>query len=377
MVNRLLLCAFLMTAVSVLHAQTVKPVTLSDKTPFADELTIPQKDGGEVKVTASLQFDEQSNTVSVTLKSERKLFVFWENIAYRKAFRYKRLRTELLSYNMTGNTADCFHRIPWFYKALPKPHRKRHIFHSWVEAQGLRAAAAPKQIVNDSLCLTFAVLDTADAFSIRLRDILFIDEAKQKGVARYYAITYGADINTEYQITLHRNPCFGLDARIASMQNARDAIVRSYEAFKSIYNNGIVKSEEGEKLFHELQDALQVQFPVNQDSSACPTLQEVTTEYNQYIDSVKAISVTLQLPEEERSLNFKIILANSRNIDNNVTRWLSSKDKYERDDLAEQCRSIISDTKEMIEVNAPRTQEEKDAVEVFKKAEQYFNRTCR
>lgn len=358
-------------------AQTTKSVTLSDKTLFSDELIIPQRKGDGVKVTASLQFDETANTVSATMKSERKLFVFWEEISYRKAFKKKRLRTEKLSYNMTGNTADQFHRIAYFYKALPKPHRKKHIFHAWTETEGLKAQSAPRRIINDSLTQTFAVSDSTDVFSIRLRDILFIDEVKQKGAAHYYAITYGTDINTEYRITLHRNPCFGLDAQITSAQNARDAVIRSYEAFKSIYTNGVVNSEEGEKLFHELQDALQIQFPASQDSSACAVLQEAHTLYNQYIDSIKALSVTLQLPAEERSLNVKIILANSRTIDNNVTRWIATKDYIERSDLAEQCREIISDTKNMISLNGARTQEEKDAVAVFKKAEQYFERTCR
>lgn len=368
---------FLCLTTLTMVAQTTKPVTLSDKTPFSEELTIPQPKGEGVKVTASFQFDEAANTVSVTMKSERKLFVFWEEISYRKAFHHKRLCTEKLSYNMTGNTADQFHRVPYFYKALPKPHRKKHIFYAWTEPKGLKPMGAPRQIINDSLTQTFALSDTTDIYSLRLRDILFIDELKQKGAARYYGISYGMDVNTEYRITLQRNPCFGLDAQITAAQNARDAVTRSYEAFKSIYNGGVVNSEEGEKLFHQLQDALQIQFPVNEDSSACADLQEVHTQYNQYIDSIKALSVTLQLPADERSLNIKIILANSRTIDNNVTRWLSTKDYFERSDLADQCRAIISDTKDMISQNGARTEEEKNAVAVFKKAEQYFDRTCR
>ena len=368
---------FLCLTTLTMVAQTTKPVTLSDKTPFSEELTIPQPKGDGVKVTASFQFDEAANTVSVTMKSERKLFVFWEEISYRKAFHHKRLCTEKLSYNMTGNTADQFHRVPYFYKALPKPHRKKHIFHAWTEPKGLKPMGAPRQIINDSLTQTFALSDTTDVYSLRLRDILFIDELKQKGAARYYGISYGMDVNTEYRITLQRNPCFGLDAQITAAQNARDAVTRSYEAFKSIYNGGVVNSEEGEKLFHQLQDALQIQFPVNEDSSACAYLQEVHTQYNQYIDSIQALSVTLQLPADERSLNIKIILANSRTIDNNVTRWLSTKDFFERSDLADQCRAIIADTKDMISQNGARTEEEKNAVAVFKKAEQYFDRTCR
>ena len=357
------------------QAQTTKPVALSDQTPFVDNLVISSKTG-DVNVIASLVFDEQSNTVALKLQSERKMFVFWQNIKYRKAFTYKRLRTDRLSYNMTGNTADQFHRIPYFYKALPKPHRK-YMFHAWSEVQGLRALGAPRCIVNDSLIQNYALVDTAETISVRLRDILFIDEVKQEGASHYYALTYGTDLNTEYQISIQRNPCFAMDAQIAAAQNARDAVIRSYEAFKTIYNHGVVNSEEGEKLFYELQDALQIQFPVNQDSSACPAIQAAHEQYNRYIDSIKALSVTLQLPVDERTLNVKIILANARTIDSNVSRWLTSKDHYEKADLVDQCRAIIADTKNMIIVNGARTKEEKDAVAVFKKAEQYFDRTCR
>ena len=358
-----------------LQAQTSKPVTLSGQSPFTDNLVVSTK-AGDVNITASLVFDEGANTVALKLQSERKLFVFWQDIKYRKAFHYKQLRTDRLSYNMTSNSADQFRRIPYFYKALPKPHRC-YTFHAWSQVQGLKPLSAPRMVINDSLVQTYAIADTAESISIRLRDILFIDEVKQQGASHHYALTYGADLNIEYRIAIHRNPCFALDAQINTAQNARDAVIRSYEAFKSIYNNGIVNSEEGEQLFHELQDALQIQFPVNQDSSACPAIQEAYTQYNQYIDSIKALSVTLQLPVDERTLNVKIILANARTIDSNVSRWLTSNDYYERTDLVEQCRAIIADTKHMIDVNGARTKEEKDAVAVFKKAEQYFDRTCR
>lgn len=355
-------------------AQTTKPVTLSEKAPYNDELTISQK-SGEVKVTASLLFDETANTVSVTMKSERRLFVFWEDIRYSKAFSFRKLRADRLSYKMTGNASDSFRRVWFFWKGLPKP-RHKYSFHTWAQAEGMTIVPAEHRIVNDSITVTFALPDTATQATIRLRDVLLLNEVKQKGVSHDYTLCFGADINTLYRITIQRNPCFGLDAQITAAQNARDAVIRSYQAFQSIYAKGVVNSEDGEKLFHELQDALQIQFPLNQDSSACAVLQEAHEQYNQYIDSIKALSVTLQLPADERTLNIKVILANARTIDSNVARWLTTKDRFERADIEEQCRAIISDTKSMIIQNGTRTKEERDAVAVFKDAEQYFDRTC-
>ena len=359
-------------------AQTTKPVTLSDKAPYNEELTISQK-SGDVKVTASLLFDETANTVSVTLKSERRLFVFWEDIRYCKAFYLRKLRTDRLSYQMTGNTSDSFRRVCSFRKSLPKP-RYKYTFHTWVQAEGMTLVPAEHRIVNDSITATFALPDTATKATIRLRDILLLDEVKQKGVSHDYTLSFGADINTVYRLTIRRNPCFGMEAQITAAQNARDAVIRSFEAFQSIYQEGVVNSEEGEKLFHSLQDALRIQFPVNTDSSSCPTLQKTHEQYNQYIDSIRTLSVTLQVPQgeiEDHSLNIKIILTYARMIDSNVARWLVSNDELEKSDLIQQSNYIITDANDMIQKCGTRTTEERNAVAVFRKAEQYYQRTCR
>ena len=168
--------------------------------------------------------------------------------------------------------------------------------------------------------------------------------------------------------------------QIQAAENAKNAIQQSFASFKGIFDKGIVNSEEGEQLFYDLQNALQTQFPAYQDSSACPAIQQAYMEYNQYIDSIQSLSVTLQTPAEqaeERSLNTKTVLANARLLDSNVARWLVTNDKMEKSDLIEQCKSIIIDTEEMIKQNGTRTSEERNAAEVFRKAVQYFKRTCR
>ena len=73
-----------------LQAQTTKPVTLSDQSPFTDNLVVSTKTG-DVNITASLVFDESANTVALKLQSERKLFVFWQDIPYRGTVRHGRL----------------------------------------------------------------------------------------------------------------------------------------------------------------------------------------------------------------------------------------------------------------------------------------------
>lgn len=361
-----------------LSAQTTKSVALADNAPFTDNLALKTK-AGDVNVTANITFSEAANTVTVTLQADRKLFVFWDEIPYKKAFKNKHLRTDRLSYVMTGNTSDQFRRAKHFKRTLPKPRGKYH-FHAWAQVEGMQPLPAKHMIINDSVSQTFAVADTATKASLRLRDILLIDDVKQKGITHFYDLSFGGDVNTLYAISITRNPCFGKDAQIQMADSALSALNRSYLAFKSIYEKGVVNSEEGEKMFLEIQAALQTLFPINQDSSACPAIQTARTQYNQLTDSINALSVTVKSPDGDdvdHQLNAKTIRSNARTLDNNVARWIVSKDQLEKSDLIQQSKDIITETNERIAKNGTRTQDERDALNVFRKAEQYFKRTCR
>ena len=370
-----LLIVFCMMALA-LQAQTTKPVALSNDAPFTDNIVLKNK-AGDINVTANISFDEAANTVKVTLLADRKLFVFWEDIAYKKAFKKRHLRTDRLSYSMTGNTSDQFIRAKRFHHALPKP-RKKYMLHTWAQAEGMQPVQTLHQIVNDSISQTFALPDTATKASLRLRDLLLMDDVKQKGISHFYELSFGADINTLYDITITHNPCFGKEAQIQMADSALSALSKSYNAFKSIYEKGVVNSEEGEKMFLEIQGALQILFPLNQDSSACPAIQNARTQYNQLTDSVSALTVTVKAADDiDHPLNAKTIRTNARTLDNNVARWLVTKDDLEKSDLIQQCNDLIAETNDRITKNGTRTQEERDAVSVFRKAEQYFKRTCR
>jgi hypothetical protein len=76
-------------------------------------------------------------------------------------------------------------------------------------------------------------------------------------------------------------------------------------------------------------------------------------------------------------MNTKMILSNARQIDQNVASWLRSKDEVERDDLKKQCQSIIKDTNIIISTSSIQTAEERNAVNLFRQAEKYFNKSCK
>ena len=60
-----------------------------------------------------------------------------------------------------------------------------------------------------------------------------------------------------------------------------------------------------------------------------------------------------------------------------ISRWLVSDDNIERADLLEECRFVISETTALIGNNEGQTQEERYAINLFKKAEQYFKKVVK
>ena len=213
---------------------------------------------------------------------------------------------------------------------------------------------------------------------------MLMDATRQKGINTQYEIGFGKDLDTEYQITIQRNPCFGLEKDMESAKKSLEAVKKSYKSLKAKYGKGIVSSEEGMKAFNDLKATLTAQFQQINDSSACPDIQQCYTQYNLYADSLTSIKVSIAAPAEssEKLLgtkgseaNAKIVLANSRLIDNKVALWLNSRDPSERQDIEETCQSIIKDTKLII--STLPAGHFKETIKVFNQAEQYFKKTCR
>ena len=171
------------------------------------------------------------------------------------------------------------------------------------------------------------------------------------------------------------------------IQKALDAIQKSFTSFLKKYDSGVVNDDGSKQTFQELQKTLIDMFPKSSDSSACPVIQQARDQYNQMVDSIQQMNVAI-VPstsdvlaavggDEGRAINAKLILSNARQLDNTVALWLVSKDEMEREDLVIQGRNIIKDTSAMIGNSRGQTPEEQNAVSLFRKAEQYFNKVCK
>jgi len=382
--NRAILLFSCMLITAGLAAQTVRPITISQEDSYTDHITL-KNDATDKDLMVKFDFNEADNTLTVTLISYRMLFVFWDDTRYKSVIGRRNIHVDKLSYVANCNPKDRFRLTKAYRNSLPKPYSK-HVFKKWFTCDGLQPVDQELQMVNDFIVQVFNVQGKRDKVSVSLHDLMLMDLVKQKGEARNYEISYGKDLNTVYNITIQRDPCFGFNEEITASQNALNAAQKSYNALKKKYGKGMVGDDATMKAFQELKETLAAQFQKNPDMSPCPTVQENRDQYNLLVDSIADVKVQINaggsgsmadLGLKGRAVNNKTILANTRQLDKMVARWLLSNDPIERKDISKQCESIIKDTKAILSTGSATTAEDRNAINIFHKAEKYYNNTCK
>ena len=367
-------------------AQKVKPIAVSQDSSYTDHVSL-KADTKDMDLMVKFMFNEDDNTLTVRLVSYRTLFVFWDQTRYKGAVKRRWIRPNLLPYVVSSNPGDRFRLTKKFRDSLPKPYKK-HIFKKWIEFDGLQPVDGELKMVNDYIEQVFNIQGQRNDVVVRLRDLMLMDEVRNTGGGSRYEITFGKDLNTEYHVAIHRNPCFGLDKQVAAAAQSLAAVSKSYATFKKRYAKGTVASDEALKVFKELQSTLVAQFPKTDAASPCPDIQDANTRYNLLVDSIAMVKVrqeeeqltataSIVFDKKDRAKNAKVIFANARQIDDMVARWLNSHDEIERSDLVNQCRSIIKDTDIVLKSGGALTPEERRAADLFRQAEKYFNKICK
>lgn len=364
-------------------AQTIKPISVAQDAPYTDHVSL-KADSKDMDLMVKFVFNEADNSLTVSLVSYRLLFGFRDDARYAEVVRRKKLVPEKLPYVVTADKGQQFRLGRDLLRSMEKP-RKKHIFKSMMTYDGLVPVPTELRMVNDFIEQKLDIKNRQGNVTVTLREV-FLMEQDPKKEQRYW-IVFGKDLNTEYQVTIRRNPCYGLDDEIASTANALAAIQKSYQAFKKRYGKGKVSSQEGMQAFQELKETLVGQYPKNNGTSVCPDIQQARDEYNLLVDSISSMTVKMEGSAadamgaiggtEGRSLNAKSILANTRQLDSTVARWFACTDETERADLEKQCREIIKDTSVMIGGSQGQTPEERNAISLFHQAEQHFKRLCK
>lgn len=365
---------------SGLQAQTVKTISVAQGASYTDHLSL-KEDVKDMDLMVKIVFNEDSNTLSVTLISYRTLFVFWDNVHFKPLIKGRKIRPDQLPYVVEYDPMDKFKVGKLFKASIPKP-RNEFFFNRWIEYDGLQPAPQNYKMVNDFITQTFSIQNKRTQVSVRLRDIFLIDKVEKRR-KNLYMIPLGRDLNLEYQITIMRNPCFGLDEDIASAKKALESVSTSYTSLSKKFGKGKVTSAEAKQVLDQLKATIASQYERKDIQSPCPDIQDAWNAYNQYVDSIGALKCVVESMNEVvakanmSSDGLKILMAKARQIDKIVSRWLVSKDMVERRDLINQGQRVIDDVNKTIGNRVGQTAEQQKAISTFRAAERYFNNTCK
>ena len=377
MIRTLLLSLALSCLSAGLSAQTVKTISVSNDASYTDHVSLGE-DARDKDVMIKFVFDEQQNTLTVSLLSYRGLFVFREPARYASVVRCGRLHPDKLPYLADAEPTSRF-RLSRSLKRSLTPPLRTYVFNRWIEYDGLQPVPTDYKMVNDFIEQSFDILQKRTNVSVTLRDLFLLEPRPNKADA--YELLEGRDLNTRYQIEIRRNPCLGFEEEIETAATMLGEIRSAFGSFRKTYGSGEVPSPEALKQFEQTRTLLLTQFPVRKNETECQTLRDLTTQYNQVVDSIATATCVVRLPADPaldgaKGLDVKMIYSQARQLDKAVARWLVSNDNLERRDLEGQCMDIINDMNALLSRQRAQTGEEQQAVKVFRQAEQYFKRTC-
>ena len=166
-----------------------------------------------------------------------------------------------------------------------------------------------------------------------------------------------------------------------------EAIAAGYHTLTGKFGiDAVTDSEETVNLFQENKQLLLQQFPVLENKSRCEQIQEQVTAYQNYRDSIQALTCTYLPPEAPEAaprhelilleVSPEQILSMARQIDNCVGRWMLTDDQAEKQDLENYCIQTISRLNEMIQEADTVSPEQEAAIVIFRRAEKHFEDSC-
>ena len=379
MVKVLLVLLIVHCSLFTTSAQTVRTITVSAKEPYTDHISMEQ-DASDKDLMVKFVFDEAANQLTVSLISYRNLFVFRDNVRYKPTIKGRTIRPDMLPYVVTYDPSEKYQISKLFKSTVPQP-RKQFVFSRWIEYEHLQPAPQEYQMLNDFITQTFDIVNKRSDVTITLRDVMLIDDVSKNLAKKRYEISYGRDLYLQYQITIQRDPCFGLDEDIAAAKSALQAVSKAHTSFKDKFGSGKVPSKANLAVFDEMKKLLLDQYPRKSVQTPCPDIQDAWDTYNQHVDSISAMKCVVAGEGGAggtggEGVSAKFLLTNARQIDAAVSRWLISNDPVERRDIASQCESIIQSVNATVKEQGIRTAEQQRAMNVFREAVSYFHSKC-
>ena len=362
------------------EAQTLKQVEVSGSAPYVDHVAL-MPGSADMDMMVKIAFDEPNNSLTVSLISYRKLFVFQSAARYSQVVKWNRLRPDRLPYPVASNELARYTVTKSLKKSLGKA--KKYVFKRWIEYDGLQPQPAEYNMVNDYIEQRFDILYKEAPVSFTLRDLLLMEGPTTTHKKTGYDLFFLTDLNRTYEVTIRRDPCFGKEEAIQLSASQLESIKASYAAFDQKFGSSSqFQTADREKLFDKMKELLLQQFPRQEETNPCPTIQANIDQYNAYVDSIQQMQGQFRVENHFRpkavmlGLSADYILNAARQIDNQVNRWLLSSDKIEKRDLETSCRQLIDQIQAKINQASDLTSEQQSAVRIFHEAEHYFRRTC-
>ena len=361
-------------------AQTVRNITVSAKESYTDHVSMEQ-DASDKDLMVKFVFDEAANELTVSLISYRNLFVFRENTRFKPTIKGRTIRPDMLPYVVTFDPKEKYQLSRLFKSTVPSP-RSKFVFSRWIEYENLQPAPQEYQMVNDFITQTFDIVNKKSNVSITLRDVMLMDDISKTPDKKRYEISYGRDLYLQYQITIQRDPCFGLSEDIAAAKNALQAVSKAHASFKAKFGSGRVPNKASQNMFEDMRKLLLEQYPHKNVQSTCPDIQDAWNAYNNLVDSISTMRCVVTgegggvLGASGEGVNAKMLLSKARQIDAAVARWLISGDPIERRDITKQCEGIIQSVNAAVKEQGIRTAEQQRAMNVFREAVGYYHSKC-
>lgn len=361
-------------------AQTVKQIEVAGDEPYVDHVALVPG-STDMDLLVKIAFNEPENSLTVSLISYRKLFVFQSDVRYSHVVRWHKLKPEKLPYVVESDELARYKLSKPLRKSLSSPRRK-HVFKRWIDYEGLQPQPAEYRMVNDYIEQTFDILYKEAPVSVTLGDLLVMSE-ELTPKKKKYELFFQVSMDRKYEITIRRDPCFGKEEALQAAAARTESVRAGFKSFEQKFaDTSGMDTPAGAKIFNEVKELLVAQFPRLDETSPCPDIQQNIDLYNSYVDSIRNMQSRYVMETRAKAasnvlgLSADAILIQARKIDNHVNRWLLTSDPVEKKDLATACREIIGSVRSRLDGNLEISRSQEAALAVFYRAEAYFRKTC-
>lgn len=357
----------------------------------------PDRQGREPEVSLRMCFNEQDNTVWVSLSSARYIFGLQSTARYEEVFTKGyfchlggKFKTINLPYEVSMNAKEKPRMRKSVRKEIGKYKKPRykHFLRPWVSSSDMTTSEIPCDMLTNRLSRTFKVHVGEDSVHLQLRDLFLLDH---KGMTsrsyQRYVINQHVDQNTEYVLLLHRSPCFGKEsekearqARLLELRQAHDQLLSRYPASMKLtpeeYND-----------FYAQRDSLLRAYPLKKLNEECADLLALDTDYNHCVDSIFAhqryvkqdvvqgeLIAALDKAKELDAIN---LMYKARQLDELTALWLVTETYAERLNIRQQCGRVMREAEKMKDGRKVVNDEQRKALETYNKALKYYSETVR